>query len=100
MNKTKAVDLEHQTLLAILPFIGFWAFVKIKKFGRYMLFMFLLSGIFASVGIIVAAVGGMESGMPIMQTFSAGIVMPFVTYYCRKWSLEWNKKVRKLPIIS
>lgn len=95
--KEKSVDLEHQTLMAVLPFIGFWAFVKIKKFRKYMWFMLLLGGIFASAGFIFAFLVG-EEGMTIMQTFSAGVVMPFVTYYCRKWSREWNQKLQEKSI--
>ena len=96
MIREKSVDLDHQTLMAVLPFVGFWAFVKIKKFRKYTLFMFLFGGIFGIVGFILGLTGGTEAEFTMMQTFSAGVVMPFVTYYCRKWSREWNEKFEEI----
>ena len=58
--------------------------------------MFLFGGIFGIVGFILGLTGGTEAEFTMMQTFSAGVVMPFVTYYCRKWSREWNEKFEEI----
>ena len=81
---TRKVNLTWQTLFAIIPIVEFFAFGRIRKFGKYLL---IVIGYF-SLGFLLGYV------IPDFTTnviVNAAITISIIVYVVRKWSEEWNK---------
>jgi hypothetical protein len=83
--KKEPVNINIQTVLALIPIVGLWAAYKIEKFRFWIL---LNIGFFAmefSFGEFVDYPYNFVVILPLELTISA--------YLMRSWSREWNAKV-------
>ena len=112
MVKKEPVNLKHQTIFALIPYLNLYAFYRIQKLRRYFLIGILgiVGGIIVSVGIIVYAALNIDSpdlrsNIELIQTsirslpayliyFSVGMLLN--VYLVRKWSKKWNEQLAGL----
>ncbi len=111
MVKQEPVNMNHQMILSVIPWVNLFAFARVQKLGIYiaiMLSVFLVvTGIM--VGLIITSIiqnsdnietpvnlyaDLMENwssplGNVLSYTISAGINL----FLIRRWSKDWNKKI-------
>jgi len=94
MTRKGPVDVNKQTIHAIIPGLDYQAVKQIDKSRRFTIIGFLIvSGVgfggyglayfFAQFNIVTAS---------IVVIIVAGVYLPIAAYLVRKWSIEWNKK--------
>jgi len=109
MVKKEPVDLTLQTILAIIPYLNFYAFYRVQKLRMFILISILISFIVLSifVGITVGmmgSTGSVEEGMLIYENsmefwksplyyFASYIGSVLICIYlARRWSKKWNEQ--------
>ena len=106
---TKPVNLNWQTLFVILDFFMIptvvYAFLRIQKFQRYLLYVFIPEMIIAFVIILIFPTDYeceaewfwilydtcQSFEVQVVYTAMYGGFTVFAIYLVRKWSIEWNK---------
>lgn len=83
--KREPVNINIQTILALIPIVDFWAAYRIEKLRFWCL---LFVGFFV-FGIVI----GMILPEPYNTIISILIVLPVQAYLLRSWSKEWNAKI-------
>ena len=83
--KREPVNIDIQTVLALVPIVDFWAAYRIEKFRFWgMLF----------IGFIVLSIS-ISLIIPYPYDMIVGIIIeaPIAVYLMRMWSKEWNTKL-------
>ena len=83
--KREPVNINIQTVLALVPIVDFWAAYRIEKFRFWCI---LIVGFFAlsvSIDMVLPYPYGMMIGLIIE--------IPISLYLTRMWSKEWNAKL-------
>jgi putative membrane protein len=83
--KREPVNINIQTVLALVPIVDFWAAYRIEKFRFWCI---LIVGFFAlsvSIDMVLPYPYGMMIGLIIE--------IPISLYLMRMWSKEWNAKL-------
>jgi len=83
--KREPVNINIQTILALIPIVDFWAAYRIEKF-RFWCILFV--GLF-----IFGFVIGTILPEPYSTIISILIGLPISAYLMRTWSKEWNTKI-------
>lgn len=87
MVKQEPVNVNWQTLFCVIPYVWIWAFYRIEKLR---------------LGIVIAIAVGVASVIvamlhPFPYGFIGNLIISIVVpiYFIRKWSQEWNEKLKK-----
>ena len=90
MVDKKPVNVNWQTVFALIPFVNLYAYYRIEKLGRGILLNIAISviSIFAEIFMNIEEVYAVVIGFVI---YIAGLV--FLIKTVRRWSREWNEKL-------
>lgn len=83
--KREPVNVNIQTILAIIPIVDLWAVYKVKKFRFWCL---LCVGFIALSALISSVIP-----FPYDLITIVIIEVPITAYLMRIWSKEWNAKL-------
>ncbi len=86
MVEKKPVSIGTQTLFVILPYVWIYAFYRIEKLRMGIVLALVATGISLGPQMVFPFPYGLGTALIIT------IVLPI--YFIRKWSREWNKKVK------
>ncbi len=88
------VNINRQTIHAIIPGLDCLAAKKIDKFRRLTIIGFsIVIGVgFGGYGIASLLDQYNIVTLAIVVLIVAGVYFPIAAYLVRKWSIEWNKK--------
>ena len=94
MSADGPVDVNKQTIHAIIPGLDCRAVKRINKSRRFTIIGFsIVIGVgFGGYGIAYLLDQFDIVTAAIIVIIVAGVYLPIVTYLVRKWSIEWNKK--------
>jgi len=89
------VDVNRQTIHAIIPGLDYRAAKKIDKLRRLNIIGFsIVIGVgFSGYGILYLLGQFNLVTAAIVGIIVAGVYLPTIAYLVRKWSIEWNKKI-------
>lgn len=87
MIKKDLVDVNWQTVFAVIPWVNLYASYRIKK-----LRLFLLLIIAIGVGTAILQTYILVEKTPYLATM---IGIPFYIVFIRKWSKAWNEQFSK-----
>lgn len=85
--KREPVNVNIQTILAIIPIVDLWAVYRVKKFRFWCL---LCVGFIALSALISSVIP-----FPYDLITIVIIEVPITAYLMRIWSKEWNAKLLK-----
>lgn len=83
--KKEPVNVNIQTVLAVIPIVDFWAAYRIEKFRFWCI---LYAGLI-TLNVVIDMILPYPYGMII----STIIDVPIAVYLMRMWSKEWNTKL-------
>jgi hypothetical protein len=83
--KNEAVNINIQTVLALIPIVDLWAVYRVKKFRFWVI---LCIGFIALSAIISTVIP-----FPYDLITIVIIEVPITAYLMRAWSKEWNAKL-------
>ncbi len=94
MPTKKPVNVNRQTIHAIIPGLDCLAAKKINKFRRLTIIAFsIVIGVgFGGYGIAYLLDQYNIVTLATVVLIVAGVYFPTAAYLVRKWSIEWNKK--------
>ena len=110
MVKQEPVNINHQMILSVIPWVGLYAFYRVQKLRRYLLIMITASIIGYSIILGVLFGTMVQNNSPeemrnIYQTFmeysqslSLNATLIIISalvdiYLIRRWSKKWNEKL-------
>jgi len=95
MPADSPVDVNRQTIHAIIPGLDYRAAKKIDKLRRLSIIGFsIVIGVgFGGYGIAYLLGQYNLVTLAIVVIIVAGVYLPIAAYLVRKWSIEWNKKI-------
>ena len=79
------VDIHRQIIYSVIPIVNLLASLRIKKLRKFLL---LLTVIFIGLNFLV----GLFIDWPLNIIPFLIIYTLSVTYYMRKWSIQWNNQ--------
>ena len=108
--KQESVNLNHQMIISVIPWIGLYAFYRIQKLRKYLLIMITASIVGYSIilGVFFGTVfqsNNHEEMRSIYQNFleysqsiplnvaSIAVAALVDIYLIRKWSKKWNERL-------
>ena len=81
--KKEFVNINFQTILAVIPIVDLWATYRIEKFRFW-------------CGILAGFLLGFSVDETLRYPYNVIVIvvieMPITAYLMRKWSKEWNAK--------
>lgn len=83
--KREPVNINIQTVLALVPIVDFWAAYRIEKFRFWCMLYIGFIALSVSISLII----------PYPYDVIVGIIIeaPIAVYLMRMWSKEWNAKL-------
>ena len=84
MKKSK-VNIDWQSVFAIIPFVNLYAAYRIQKLRKFLL-IFIPFTLALNFGVAIFI------PYPYSWPIAAAILIPVEIYYMRKWSRQWNEK--------
>ena len=93
MESQGPVDVDKQTLHAIIPGLDTKAAKKINKLKPLSIIGFSIVGIIGFVGYGIIFSLNIFSWLSAISLIliTAGVYLPIAAFLMRKWSIEWNK---------
>ena len=108
MVKQEPVNLKHQTIFALIPYVNFYAYYRIQKLGMLFLIYVLAAVVMISISLFMvfgkSFLGGsvedtvsvyeqtMLLGEPPISYFSYVVGAVLNVYLIRRWSKKWNEQ--------
>jgi len=91
------VDVNRQTIYAIIPGLDYRAAKKIDKLRRLTNIGLLIVSVVGFGGYGLAYLSGQFNLVTaaIAVIIALGVYLPIAAYLVRKWSIEWNKKFER-----
>ena len=83
--KRELVNINIQTILAVIPIVDLWAVYRVKKFRFWSMLCIGFIALSASISLIIT--------FPYDVITVIIIEVPITAYLMRRWSKEWNTKV-------
>ena len=83
--KKEPVNINIQTVLALIPVVDLWAVYRVKKFRFWMILCVGFIALSAFISTVIP--------FPYDLITIVIIEMPITAYLMRVWSKEWNAKL-------
>lgn len=105
MVKQNPVNIKRQTIFALIPSVDVWAFYRIQKLRKFILIVLAIGFAFSPISLSVSASIDMNEISSPLDLYTNPIFLLYVigsigtlhgtlVYFIRKWSKEWNEKLR------
>jgi len=105
MVKQKPVNVNQQTIFALIPSVDAWAFYRIQKLRKFILLVMSLGFAFSPISLSVSASIDMSTVSTPLDLYTNPIFLLYVigsiaalhgtlVYFIRRWSKEWNEKLQ------
>jgi len=97
MSAKSPVDVNRQTIHAIIPGLDYRAAKQINKVRQLTIIGFSIVGIvgFGGYGISYLLDQFNTITIAIVVTITIGVYFTTIPYLMRKWSIEWNQKMNR-----
>ena len=95
MSAKEPVDVNRQTIHAIIPGLDMKAAKRINKYRRLSVIGFSIVGVvgFGGYGIAYLLDQFNIITATIVVIITAGVYLTTAAFLLRKWSIEWNQKI-------
>ena len=97
MSTKEPVDVNRQTIHAIIPGLDMKAAKRINKYRRLSVIGFSIVGVVGFGGYWIAYLLDQFNIITatIVVIITAGIYLTTAAFLMRKWSIEWNQKLNR-----
>ena len=100
MAKKEPVNVNWQSLFAIIQIVNIWAFYRIEKLRRYFLFMVAYAAAYILIGVLLFGVDPfldqrIEEGGYIFEGVFTALEIGISVGLIRMWSKKWNEQFVK-----
>jgi len=100
------VSIKEQTIFALIPYVDIWAFYRIQKLRRMILFSLILGLVFVPIYLLVLFSIDKTSMTEPLDIYSNSLFIVYLigsslagfslkVYLIRKWSKKWNDHILK-----
>ena len=97
MSSKESVDVNRQTIHAIIPGLDGKAVKRINKLKRFTIIGLSIVSVVGFGGYAIAYLLGQFNIVTasIVVLIVLAVYLPIAAYLVRKWSIEWNKKFER-----